>query len=230
MCEVWKEIRGFVRYEASNTGKIRKKHDKVLLKQSEKKGRMFVFLLTNSGRKTTGEVGKLVLSAFVEYKSPKKYMANHLDGDLKNNNIRNLKWEKRSKRVGRIIYLKKPGENHEFRTIRNVAKFLGMSISNATMVKVEKKAKEEGWNFKTKIDPEAYLDEEKFGPSEDDKKRISSPEVKQQIRDEIDKFVDYCDTHYSTCNEIANKRLISEIDETDPVVIKFRQFLKKHNV
>ena len=157
-------------------------------------------------------------------------MANHLDGDLKNNNIQNLKWEKRSKRFGKIIYLRKNGEKHEFRTLRNAAKFLEMGITNATSAKVEKIANEKGWSFKTRVDYEAYLDEEKFGPSEADKKHISSPEIKQQIRDEVDKFVDYCDTHYSTCNEIANKGLISKIDETDPVVIKFRQFLKEHNV
>ena len=230
MIEKWETVEDFEDYEVSNMGKVRKRHGKMMIKEHLHKGKMVVGLRTTAGRKATKEVGKLVLTAFDEYKSPVKYMARHIDGNPANNHIENLQWEKRSKRVGRKKKKKKPGETHEFRTIRNVAKFLGMSISNATMVKVEKKAKEEGWNFKTKIDPEAYLDEEKFGPSEADKKRISSPEVKQQIRDEVDKFVSYCDTHYSTCNEVENKGVIKKIDESDPVVIAFRQFLKEHNM
>ena len=230
MIEKWETIEDFEDYEVSNTGKIRKRHGKTMIKEHLHKGKMVVGLRTTVGRKTTKEVGKLVLAAFDEYKSPTKHMSRHIDGDPANNRIENLEWESRSKRFGKIIYLRKNGEKHEFRTLRNAAKFLEMSVTNATSAKVEKIANEKGWSFRTRVDYEAYLDEEKFGPSEADKKRISSPEIKQQIRDEVDKFVSYCDTHYPTCNEVENKGVIKKIDESDPVVIAFRQFLKEHNM
>ena len=230
MIEKWETIEDFEDYEVSNTGKVRKRHGKMMIKEHLHKGKMVVGLRTTAGRKTTKEVGKLVLTAFDEYKSPVKYMARHIDGNPANNHIENLQWESRSKRFGKIIYLRKNGEKHEFRTLRNAAKFLGIDVTNATSARVEKIANEKGWSFRTRVDYEDYLDEEKFGPSEADKKHISSPEIKQQIRDEVDKFVSYCDTHYSTCNEVENKGVIKKIDESDPVVIAFRQFLKEHNM
>lgn len=127
--------------------------------------------------------------------------------------------------------------------MQNAGKFLGIG-SDATFSDVEEAAVEQGYSFNMRDDRIVYANEipdynedeflewssEPLGISPNDEKHTSSPEVKQQIRNEIDKFVDYCDTHYSTCNEIANNGIISNIDETDPVVIKFRTFLKEHDV
>lgn len=230
MIEKWKPVKDCENYEVSNQGRVRKRKDKLIIKGHLHKGNMNVYIKKPSGHKTTREIGKLVLTAFDEYKPLSKYSAKHIDGDPANNRLENLKWEPHSKRIGKIIYLKKPGEKHKFRTLKNAAKFLKICSSSATLVKVEQVAKKRGWDFSTQVDDEAYLDEERFGPTAYDEKHISSVAVKQQIRDEVNKFVSYCDTHYSTCNEIERKGCIDKIDESDPVVIKFRKFLKEHNV
>lgn len=243
MVEVWKKIEDFEDYEASNTGKIRKKNSKLILSQRLAKGKATVCVRTTAGKKTAREVGKLVLTAFRGYRPTAIYMAEHLDGNPENNALENLKWQCRSQHTGKVIFLRKNRKKHEFRTLQNAGKFLGIG-SDVTFSDVEEAAVNQGYSFNMRDDRIVYANEipdynedeflewssEPLGISPYDEKHTSSPEVKQQIRNEIDKFVDYCDTHYSTCNEIANKGIISKIDETDPVVIKFRTFLKEHDV
>lgn len=101
MIEKWETVEDFEDYEVSNRGKVRKRHGKMMIKEHLHKGKMVVGLRTTVGRKTTKEVGKLVLNAFDEYKSSAKYLARHIDGNPANNHIENLQWESRSKRFGK---------------------------------------------------------------------------------------------------------------------------------
>ena len=243
MIEVWKKIEDFEEYEASNTGKIRKKKSKLILSQRLAKGKATVCVRTLAGRKTARKVGKLVLTAFRGYKPTAIYTANHLDGNPENNALDNLEWRCRSQHTGKVIFLRKNRKKHEFRTLQNAGKFLGIG-SDATFELIEETAIEQGYSFSMKDDSIVYANEisdynedefleynsEKLGIPPYDEKHTSSPEVKRQIRNEIDKFVSYCDTHYSTYNEVENKGVINKIDETDPVVIEFRTFLKEHNM
>lgn len=107
MVEVWKKIEDFEDYEASNTGKIRKKNSKLILSQRLAKGKATVCVRTTAGKKTAREVGKLVLTAFRGYRPTAIYMAEHLDGNPENNALENLEWQCRSQHTGKVIFFTK---------------------------------------------------------------------------------------------------------------------------
>ena len=108
MAEEWKTIPGFSDYEVSNTGKIRSKQrvkkyksGRVLkFKAKEKKQRphprnnfMMTDLVDDKGKRKTVYPHKAVAMAFIENKHPRKNkVVMHIDGDLKNNSVTNLKW------------------------------------------------------------------------------------------------------------------------------------------
>lgn len=124
MIEVWKKIEDFEEYEASNTGKIRKKKSKLILSQRLAKGKATVCVRTLAGRKTAREVGKLVLTAFRGYRPTAIYMAEHLDGNPENNALENLEWQCRSQHTGKVIFLRKNRKSMSSELCRTPENFL----------------------------------------------------------------------------------------------------------
>jgi hypothetical protein len=106
--EVWKEIPGFSDYEVSNHGRIRSKERKkkyksgrtMHLKAKEKSIRkhpsnqfMMTDLIDSKGKRKTVYPHKAVAQAFLENDKPrKKRVVIHLDGNISNNHVDNLKW------------------------------------------------------------------------------------------------------------------------------------------
>jgi hypothetical protein len=84
--EIWKEIDG--NYEVSNTGLVRNKKTKKVLKQN---GR--TVLLSYNGLDKRFSVSRLVAFAFIENPKPNEYnVVMHIDDNPSNNNVSNLKW------------------------------------------------------------------------------------------------------------------------------------------
>lgn len=108
MQETWKTIPGFEDYEVSNLGKIRSKERvkkyksgrSMKLKSKLKKQRphpmnnfMMTDLIDNTGKRRTVYPHKAVAQAFIEKMKPRKQkVVLHIDGDLSNNKVDNLKW------------------------------------------------------------------------------------------------------------------------------------------
>lgn len=115
--EIWKSIKGFDKYLVSNKGRILsfyKNKNGIYLKQTTANtGYYSVTLISNAGDKHFKSVHRLVCIAFNG--DPKKgLVVNHIDGDRKNNNIKNLEWVTQAenvahaKRSGKI----RKGVNH----------------------------------------------------------------------------------------------------------------------
>lgn len=118
MEKIWKEIPGFTDYEVSADGEIRSKSRvkkyksgrMMNLKSKEKKQRphptnnfMMTDLVDDKGKRKTVYPHKAVAMAFLKNDQPrKKKVVIHIDGDLSNNNIDNLRWAtfKESIRIG----------------------------------------------------------------------------------------------------------------------------------
>jgi hypothetical protein len=92
--ESWKDIRDFPRYEVSNIGRIRRlKRNKMYnyLKCHTSKNGYIQVCLRKNNKKTTKNVHRLVLEAFVG-PCPEGKQCDHIDRDRGNNNVTNLRW------------------------------------------------------------------------------------------------------------------------------------------
>lgn len=101
--EIWVAVKGFDKYEISNTGLIRslnynrKGYKKLLKLLPNGKGYLKVWLCSN-GKKHTKDVHRLVAEHFVE--NPNNFGdVNHIDGCKTNNHYQNLEWCSRSKNI-----------------------------------------------------------------------------------------------------------------------------------
>lgn len=108
MEEIWKTIPDFEDYEISNLGNIRSKERTkkyksgrtMQLKSKIKKQRphplnnfMMTDLIDNKGKRRTVYPHKAVAKTFIEKERPRKQkVVLHIDGDLSNNKVENLKW------------------------------------------------------------------------------------------------------------------------------------------
>lgn len=115
MQEEWKTIPGFKDYEVSNLGRIRSKErvkkyksGRILkFKSKLKKQRphpknkfMMTDLVDDKGERKTVYPHKAVAKAFIKNKHPRKEpIVMHLDGDLQNNKVENLKWASYSESI-----------------------------------------------------------------------------------------------------------------------------------
>lgn len=89
----WKTISGFSNYEISNTGKVRNKITKYILKgRVTKTGYYQVNIKNDDTNKFVNQyIHRLVALAFIKNPENKKQV-NHIDGDKSNNNVENLEW------------------------------------------------------------------------------------------------------------------------------------------
>ncbi len=92
--EIWKTIPGFMRYEASNTGKLRSKNYKrtgktIELNPAEDGGYMRTVLLDNNGKYKTIRVHRIILKTFI---GNSHWETNHINGDKTDNKLSNLEY------------------------------------------------------------------------------------------------------------------------------------------
>ena len=149
--EEWREILGYPNYFVSNCGRFKKymKSSKsfILMKTTYSKAVEYNYIgMTNEQNKRKNlRACRVVGFAFVDGFSKEKNTINHIDGDTTNDSSYNLEWisqhdnnlhsyrvlnrtvNKKPKRYEKIIYK----EKYEFKTVRGLAKFLGVSESQA---------------------------------------------------------------------------------------------------
>lgn len=97
--EIWKDIVGYEgRYQVSNNGKIKTfcriapiKYPKLLKPNTTRDGYLTVCLISNTGKRKTWSVHRLVAMVFIS-NAEQKPEVNHKDGNKKNNLAENLEW------------------------------------------------------------------------------------------------------------------------------------------
>ncbi len=89
---MWKDIPGF-NYEINEVGEVRNRFGKIM-KQQKRKYCSITLYDGNGNQYQCGNVGKLVLQAFIGINDNKE--CNHIDGNKHNNHISNLEWATKS--------------------------------------------------------------------------------------------------------------------------------------
>lgn len=92
MKEIWKYIKGYSKYEASNLGRIRKRRNyKVIRQHYNSKGYCFLTVKNDDGIYKTVFVHRLIAIAFIS--NPDNLpQINHKDENPSNNEVNNLEW------------------------------------------------------------------------------------------------------------------------------------------
>lgn len=150
--EEWKPILGFDGYFVSNMGRFKrylKTYDcygLVGTSPNSKNGRLYVGMTDNNGKARNVMAARVVAHAFCPGYSDINNTVDHKDMDVTNNRADNLEWVSQSEN-NRRKYQKLPGHcgfsrngkfkdillngEYHFKTIRAMAKFLGVSESQA---------------------------------------------------------------------------------------------------
>ena len=144
--ELWKQIKGFSDYEISSHGNIRSlertkkfKNGRIVHFSPKKKtqrihpgnGFLMTDLINNSGKKKTIYPHKLVASVFIKNDRPRKNkVVIHLDGNLQNNKVENLKWSSYSESI-KIGFLTGKRDNSDLWAKRRLK--YGPKGGNSTM-------------------------------------------------------------------------------------------------
>lgn len=150
--EVWKDILGYDGYQVSNMGRIRNYAKRygmyylLKLQRNVKNGRVYVCLSNENGRRNLN-LARIVAHAFVDGYSDEKNTVDHRDGDVTNNKAENLEWVTQkinneraymNGKKGHCAYSKNKkfqcimvDDKYQFKTIRALGKFLGVSESQA---------------------------------------------------------------------------------------------------
>lgn len=150
--EEWKEIMGYPAYMVSNRGRIRAYAERYRAWYLRKQycnevcdGRMYIMLVNPEGKSKSLSVARIVAHAFCEGFSAEKNTVNHIDGNVQNNDSSNLEWvsqEENNIHSYRVLNRKASvrrrsfskiilNDRFEFKTVRALAKFLGVSESQA---------------------------------------------------------------------------------------------------
>lgn len=91
--EMWKTLKGYLRYEISNMGQIRNTRFSKNLKLKSKGGKYFIPLKNDNDLVITCNIDFLVATAFVKNNDPKhKNTIQHIDKNIRNNCHTNLIW------------------------------------------------------------------------------------------------------------------------------------------
>lgn len=91
--EQWKTIEGFSNYEVSNTGKVRNKKTKRILKGTPSARQPYLCVglkEDNSGKRVTLRIHRLVALAFIPYMREDLFV-DHIDNNKTNNHVGNLR-------------------------------------------------------------------------------------------------------------------------------------------
>lgn len=90
---VWKEIEGYHGYMVSNDGRVYSCRRKCVMKQSSIGSNNYLRVGFKAMSKSFNlRVNRLVAIAFVEGRSEKRNVVNHIDGNKRNNHYENLEW------------------------------------------------------------------------------------------------------------------------------------------
>lgn len=127
MREIWKDIPEYEGlYQINNFGKIKSFHNKhrikgkILMPYLNKNNRFYILLTKNKLHKMH-VIHRLVAQAFIP--NPKnKPEVNHIDGNPKNNNVKNLEWNTNSenkKHAYKLRLMNREGERHHLHKLTN---------------------------------------------------------------------------------------------------------------
>lgn len=149
--EEWIEVLGYPNYFVSNFGRFKKyiksSEGFILMKTTYNKTveYNYIGMINETGKRKNLRACRVVGFAFVDGFSEEKNTINHIDGNTTNDSSDNLEWisqrdnnlhsyrvlnkavNKNKKRYEKIVYK----EKYEFKTVRGLAKFLGVSESQA---------------------------------------------------------------------------------------------------
>lgn len=149
--EEWREVLGYPNYFVSNFGRFKKyiksSEGFILMKTTYNKTveYNYIGMINEKGKRKNLRACRVVGFAFVDGFSEEKNTINHIDGNTTNDSSDNLEWisqrdnnihsyrvlnkavNKNKKRYEKIVYK----EKYEFKTVRGLAKFLGVSESQA---------------------------------------------------------------------------------------------------
>lgn len=150
--EEWKAILGFDEYYVSNMGRFKRYlttydcFSLVSCSPNVRNGRLYVSMINNNGDRKNLMAARVVAHAFCPGYSKERNTVDHKDMDVTNNRADNLEWVSQAEnnrrkyqmlpghsgfsRNGRFKEILLNGEYH-FKTIRALAKFLGVSESQA---------------------------------------------------------------------------------------------------
>ena len=150
--EEWKPIIGFDGYFVSNMGRFKRHlpsydcYGLVNPSPNSKNGRLYVGMTDNNGKVRNVMAARVVAHAFCPGYSDVNNTVDHKDMDVTNNKAENLEWVSQAEN-NRRKYQKLPGHcgfsrngrfkdillngEYHFKTIRAMAKFLGVSESQA---------------------------------------------------------------------------------------------------
>lgn len=150
--EIWKEILGFNGYYVSNMGRFKRYlpgldcYHLLECSVNPRSGRLYVSLINSDGEHKNMIAARIVAHTFCEGYSDINNTVDHIDGNILNNKASNLEWvsqaennrrKPRDKGVheayskhGKFKYILLDSK-YQFKTIRSLAKFLGVSETQA---------------------------------------------------------------------------------------------------